>query len=320
MGEETVLLKKRGDLSKIGLIPKMFNQDRYDPKGQGEYEGEYRGTTLLGSRGNITPIFDRLTNRWAFEGSTLDLATIQNKLKLRDSKGDIIPITEDTLFNKVDPFWAHPDLWNIRDLDIVEGSTALSTDNPLQELMMRVYRGSNAVVQEGKKQSKFNLLDAEYSLISPKQEEQKQVKDIDRNLKASTLLMAMGEERQKAILAIMNPPTYNIIEIDPTRMKNTLYNECAMDTAPNKRYGGMSSQEKFIQLAELPDELLTNMSMIMKAVLLGHITPNHKTGYTFKGELLDSGHIKSDAQLTDFLLDRENSEVYFEIVELVKNS
>ena len=50
MGEETVLLKKRGDLSKIGLIPKMFNQDRYEPKGQGEYEGEYRGTTLLGSR------------------------------------------------------------------------------------------------------------------------------------------------------------------------------------------------------------------------------------------------------------------------------
>jgi hypothetical protein len=316
---DTVILKKNSDLSKIGVIPKLFKQDTYRPNETGEYEGEYRGNSLLGSKRNITPFWDSVKGQWSFEGTVQDLQRIQTALRLRDSKGELIPISNDSLTNRLDPFWAHQELYNVRDLDMVEGSAALSSDNPLQELMMRVYRGSDSVIQENKKQSKLVSGGADLKLESPTIMEEKKVKDIDKNLKASTLLLNMGEARQKAVLAIMNPATYNYNENDPTRLKNTLYHECAMDTKPNKRFGGMTSQEKFIQLAEMPDEKLSNMSMIMKAVLLGHITPNHKIGYSYKGELLNEGKIKNDQQLIDFLFELENGELYFEIAELVKD-
>jgi hypothetical protein len=316
---DTVILKKSSDLSKIGVIPKLFKQEQYRPNDQGEYEGEYRGNSLLGSKRNITPFWDKVKGQWSFEGTIQDLQRIQTALKLRNEKGELLTISSDSLTNKLDSFWAHSSLYNVRDLDMIEGSAALSDENPLQELMMRVYRGSDSVIQDNKKQSKLVSGDSDLRMESPKIMEEKKVKDIDKNLKASTLLLNMGEARQKAILAIMNPSTYNYNENDPTRLKNTLYHECAMDTKPNKRFGGMSSQDKFIQLGEMPDEKLSNMSMIMKAVILGHITPNHKIGYSYKGELLNEGKVKNDQQLIDFLFELENSELYFEIAELVKD-
>lgn len=316
---ETVILKKNSDLSKIGVIPKLYKQEQYRPNEEGELEGDYRGNSLLGSKRNITPFWDSIKGQWSFEGTIQDLRRIQNRLKLRDSKGQLIEISEDCLTNKLDPFWGHSSLYNTRDLDMIEGSSALSSENPLQELMMRVYRGSDTVIQDNKKQSKIVSGESDLKIESPKIIEEKKVKDIDKNLKASTLLLNMGEARQKAILTIMNPGTYNINENDPVRLKNTLYYECAMDTKPNKRFNGMSSQDKFIQLAEMPDEKLSNMAMIMKAVILGHITPNHKIGYSYKGELLNDGKIKNDQQLIDYLFELENSELYFEIAELVKD-
>jgi hypothetical protein len=313
-----VVLKKINRLENLRVQPTLYNQDTYNPEEQGVIEGQYKGNTLLGSKRNVTPSFDSLKQQWSFSGTLTDLMDIQKELKLRDPDGQLIKIEEDSLVNPYDKFWGHMSLYTNKVME--EGSTALNPKNALDRLMIMVHKGSSFVKNTSENQSAYVLADSNLELISPRAEIEKEAKSVDKLMKAITLLAAMGVEKMSAVAYLMELPGHEFGSKDPEKLKGLL-SAAATNLNENHKLGrGITFQDRFIELAESTNEELNMMQKVFEAKLRGAITPNVKTGYTFKGERLDDGNIRDDRALMRFYMSPKNYERYNELTNYLSDS
>lgn len=306
-----VVLKKINKLENLKVQPTLYNQDTYNPDEQGVIEGQYKGNTLLGSKRNVTPSYDSLKQRWSFSGTVADLQELQKELKLRDEAGNLIKIEEDSLTNPWDKFWGHKALYTTKIME--EGSTALNPTNAFDKLMIMVHRGSSFVKGASDVQSSYVLADSNLEIISPRHEIEKEAKSVDKLVKAMQLLGAQGAEKMSAIAYLMELPGHKYGDLDSERLKGILA-AAAVNLNEDRRAGrGITFQDRFIELSESTNEELNMMQKIMEAKMRGAITPNVKTGYTYKGERLDDGNVRNDRDLMRFYLNPRNYEKYNEL-------
>jgi hypothetical protein len=313
-----VVLKKINKLENLRVQPTLYNQDTYNPEEQGQIEGQYKGNTLLGSKRNVSPTYDSIKQQWAFSGTITDLMDIQKELKLRDPSGQLIKIEEDSLVNQHDSFWGHTSLYTRKIME--EGSTALNPTNPLDRLLIMVHKGSSFVKNATENQSSYVLADSNLELISPRAEIEKEAKSVDKLMESITLLAAMGVEKMSAIAYLMELPGHEFGSKDEAKLKGLL-SAAATNLSNNHKLGrGITYQDRFIELAKSTNEELNIMQKVFEAKLRGAITPNVKTGYTFKGERLDDGNVRDDRALMRFYLSAKNYEKYNELTNYLADS
>jgi hypothetical protein len=302
---EIVVLKKVNKLDRLKVSPNLYKINSDNIEDEGELDGVYKGNTFIGSKRNITPTWDRLKDQWAFDGTWEDLKNIQNKLRLRDEKGKFIEITEDTLRNKLDPFWANSLLWTTKIME--EGSTSLNSDSPLEDLLMRVHRGSSNIKKAGSEQSPYLIADASFELISPKQEDEVRSKAGKKEIDAVVSLSNMSADKMHAIAYLMQVPGYSPDERDSDVVRNTLLYGAAKNTENYYKYGtNVTYQDRFIELSKYTNEKLNILEKVQKGLDRGGIVVRPSSGYTFNGEKIDGGNIRTLKQLHDYYLSPKN--------------
>lgn len=308
--EEIVILKKVNKLEQLKVSPNLYRLNSNNMDEDGELEGSYKGNTFLGSKRNVTPTWDTLKDRWAFDGDIEELKRIQSKLKLRDEDGKLIEINEDTLSNRHDPFWGHKSLWNGKIMD--EGSTALNSKNPLDELLIRVHRG-NSFVKSGSEQSPYILAESNLEMLSPRAEIEVQNRTGKKQVKANVLLDKMGLEKMNSIAYLMQLPGYRPDEKDSEVLFNLLLNNAVNNLSKVYKYGtDITYQDRFIELAEMHNDKLNILSKVQTARDRGGIIAR-SNGYTFNGDLIDNGSVRTEKQLHDYYLNMKNVEARNEL-------
>jgi hypothetical protein len=316
MAGEIVILKKKNKLDRLKVSPNLYKLDTNKQFGyeeeEGELDGVYKGNTFLGAKRNVTPTWDDDNNKWAFDGEWEELKAIQARLKLRDERGMLFEINEDTLYNRYDPFWGHKSLWTGKIMD--EGSVALNSENPLDHLLIKVHRGLPKVHQIGSEQSPYMVSDSELEILSPKYEDEEMMKSGKKQVDAVVLFSKMSYDKQKAIAHLMQLPGYNNKEIDPQVIYGLVLHGAVNNTDKYFKYGSdITYQERFVQLANYTNEKLNILTKVQEAIDSGGIVLRQSTGYTFNGEKLADGTIRSLRQLHDFYLSPKNTPMVVEL-------
>lgn len=310
MAEEIVILKKINKLEQLKVSPNLYKLNSNNMDEDGELDGVYKGNTLLGSKRNVAPTWDTLKDQWAFDGDIEDLKRIQSRLKLRDEDGRLIEISEDSLSNRHDAFWGHKTLWNSRIMD--EGSTSLNSKNPLDELLIRVHRG-NSFVKSGSEQSPYVLAESSLELVSPRAEIEAQNRGGKKQVKANVLLDKMGLEKMNCIAYLMQLPGYRPDEKDSEILFNLLLNNAVNNLNKVFKYGAeVTYQDRFIELAEMHNDKLNILTKVQTARDRGGIVAR-SNGYTFNGDPIEGGSIRTEKQLHDYYLNMKNVEARNEL-------
>jgi hypothetical protein len=316
---EPIIIKKKSNLAQYRPDTTVFYQkDRdYDEQGEPIPGDKFNPTQgLIGAMQNITPQWDDEAGRWAFYGSVEDLQRIAKRLGLTDDKTkQIITVTEDDLYNRFSPFWGNPVLW--KSLFIEETSRYLEADKPINELFNRVLRGREDLEQPGRTdQSKLITDRASFELISPTIERDKKkqgTEEVTTAMKAYIDLIG-DEERLELAYLILDPSDYEENKDDAEAIKASIQTEFVNGDEYVSKYK-TSTRKFFIEVARLdPAELVTYATAI-RAKKAGVIRPSMNDGYTFKGEKLNNGDIKSDAELCKFLKDPNNSDIFLAVEE-----
>lgn len=310
MADEIVILKKVNRLEQLKVSPNLYRLNSNNMEDEGELDGIYKGNTFLGSKRNVTPTWDSLKGQWAFDGDITELRRIQSRLKLRDDEGKLIEISEDALMNRHDPFWGHRSLWSGKIMD--EGSTALNSKNPLDELLIRVHRG-NSFVKSGSEQSPYILAESNLELISPRAEIEHQNKSGKKQVRANVLLDKMSLEKMSAVAYLMQLPGYRRDEKDSEVLFNLLLNNAVNNLNKIYRYGAdVTFQDRFIELAEMHNDKLNILRKVQTGRDRGGIVAK-ANGYTFNGEKIEGGSIRTEKQLHDHYLNMKNVEARAEL-------
>lgn len=319
VNEEIVVIKKINRLDKIKVQPTLYNQKDYNPDEPGEVEGAYKGNTLLGSKRNVTPIYDTLKEQWAFEGTIQDLKRLQASLRFKDSNGQIIQVEEDVFTDMYHPFWSAKDLWTKKIME--DGSVALVMKNALDELLYRVQQGNSFTKKADENQSTYVIAESNFEIISPKRETKIAADKVSDQMEALRLLDKMSLDKMNAIAYLLDIPGYAEGEKDTDTLKALLYSSALTNVGPLNRYGSdVTYQSKFIELAKAKNDELNIMQKVQKAKMLGIISANGRTGYTFKGEKLDAGQIRNDRDLMRFYLNPKNYDFLLEVEQLIKDA
>lgn len=317
--EDIVILKKINRLDQIKVQPTLYRATSMDSDEVGELEGQFKGNTLLGSKRNVTPIWDSLKERWAFEGELQDLMRLQKVLKFRDENGKVIEIDDDIFVNQMHPFWGAKDLWTKKIME--DGSIPLVMSSALDELLFRVQQGNSFTKKNDSVQSSYILAESNMELISPKRETKMEADKVNDAMKALRLLDKMGIEKMNAVAFLLDLPGYATGDKDSETLKALLYSSAVSNTAAISRYGNeMTYQRKFIELAEAKNDELNIMQKVQKAKNYGLIASNTRTGYTFKGEKIDGGNIRNDKSLMVYFLNPKNYDLLSEVEMLVKDA
>lgn len=309
MANEVVILKKINKLDLLKIPPNLYKTDSMDK--DGEMDGIYKGNTFIGSKRNVTPQWDSLKDRWAFDGTVEDLQRIQDRLRFRDENNVLIVITEDTFRNMEDPFWASKPLWNTKIMD--EGSTSLNPKNPIEELLIRVHKGASYVKDSTENQSPYLLSESNLEIINPQAQAEGNIRGTKKLLHASKLLDSSNSDKKYAIAYIMQIPGFDTSQTDDDTLLNLLFINAVENTGKIYKYGtDITYQEKFIELAELKNEQLNIALSVSKAKLRGGIV-NKPGGFTFNGDKIDGGSIKNEKALMDYYLNVKNVDARLEL-------
>lgn len=309
MEKEIVVLKKINKLDQLKISPNLYSTTSMEK--DGELDGIYKGNTFIGSKRNVTPTWDSMRERWAFDGDIEDLKRIQSKLKLRDSDNKLITITDDTLLNTEDPFWANKTLYTSKIME--EGSTSLNSERPLEELLIRVHRGSSYVKDSTVMQSSYVLADSSLELINPKAQVDDSIKLAKKKISAAKLLDGANSAKKYSIAYIMQLPGFNSTQKDDDTLFNLLFMNAVENTGKIYKYGvDITYQDRFIELANLSNDKLKITSDVVRAKLRGGIV-NKPGGFTFNGDVIDGGSIRSEKALIDYYLNPKNVDARLEL-------
>lgn len=319
MAEDVVILKKINKLDQLKVQPNLYRTNTLNPDEVGELDGQYKGNTLLGSKRNVTPIWDTLKEKWAFEGTIQDLKRLQNILKFRGRDGKVIEIDEDVFHNMEHPFWASKDLWTKKIME--DGSVPLVMNNALDELLYRVQQGNSFTKKNDEVQSSYVLADSNMELISPKRTVKLEADKVNDAMEALRLLDGMSLDKMNAVAFLLDLPGYSTSDKDSESLKALLYSSAVSNTSPISRFGSdITYQKKFIELAKTKNDELNIMQKVQRAKLLGIISSNSRTGYTFKGEKIDGGNVRNDKQLMVYFLNPKNYDMLVEVEILLKDA
>lgn len=328
MNTSIVQIRKTGGLDKIvrdkngtGLRPMLYHSDTKNRDLDGTLEGDYRGKTILDTKHFISPMWNDLKKCWSFEGSDQDLARLVDKMKLRYPKGHIdegkvIKMTSpaaEMITNRQDEIFNHPSFYGKFYME--NGRISLDMANPVHEFLYRCYKGDTSVRDnEGDKPvSKYFAASAKYELVSPKNENMKAKRDADKEIEAIRLLAAMdgNEEKMRTVAAIMQLPLYSAsTDINGLFI---LLKDAAQNTSTSSKYQ-KTYQDRFIELAKLPDDELNVSGQVMLAKTKG-VLRKRKDHYLLNGERLDG--ITTDAQLMSYFRNPKNQEQYIKLVDLL---
>lgn len=316
---EPIIIKKKSNLAQYRPDTNIyFQKDRnYDEQGEVIPDDKFNPTqNLIGAMQNITPHWDDEAGKWAFYGTVEDLQRIAKRLGLTDTKTkQIITVDEDDLYNRYSPFWGHSTLW--KSLFIEDASRYLEADKPINELFNRVLRGREDLEQPGRTdQSKLITDRASFELISPTIEKDKKKQSADEVTKAMKLYIELisDEDRLNLVYLVLDPPDYEENKDDRGAIEADLQAQFVNGDEYVSKYK-TSTRKFFNEVATLDNAELVTYSTAIRAKKAGVIRPSMNDGYTFKGEKLDSGNIKSDAELCKFLLNPNNSDIFLAVEE-----
>lgn len=325
-----VQIRKKGGLNKIlktkqgGTInPVLYKSKSKNRNEEGTIEGDYRGRTILDTKHFISPIWDDLKKQWSFKGTDQDIARLIKGMKLRypsghKREGDLIEADNVAarLVNIKDEVFCHPDLYGRYYME--NGRVSLNLSDPAQEFLFRCYQG-NSVTDDKSTDgpvNKFIAAGTKYEIVSPRKENQKAKKDADKEIKAITLLAAMGnnEERMRAVARIMQLPQYNE-STDSAGLFVLLKDMAAQNDSQSAKYR-KTYQDRFIELSEMTDDELNVISNVIRGDRGGWLR-KRQGYYLFNGEKLDG--LDNQQQLIRFFQDPKNQDRYVELLDLLDN-
>jgi hypothetical protein len=318
---ESLIVKRVSDLSKLRTSKEIYWQKSKDYESEGEpMEGFSTDTqSIIGTKQNLTPHWDRLKDQWSFHGGLKALLPIAERLQLTDKEGKIILPTENSLRNRLDPFFAHKTLWMS---EFIEESTKVLTDaTALQEFYMRVMKGREDIVDHSRedKQSVFETSRGKLEISSPQDEQVKKAKVIDEEAEAWELFISLKQnfDKLKRLIAIADPPSFNESYNDQQALAALVRDEFVTNDTHVTRYG-TTARKYFIYLANLNNEDLEVYSKVMAASRMQIIRRNTSEGYTFQQEKLNEGLVRTDKQLVEFFKDDANISYYRRMEKLIE--
>jgi hypothetical protein len=320
---ETLIVRRKSDLSKLKTSDEIYYQDSKDYTKDGEAIDTFskNSQSVIGTMSNLTPHWDYTKNEWSFYGGFQSLLEIAKKLQLRGQNNELLLPTEYSLKNPNDPFFAHKSLWQSTFME--EGSKYLTEETPLEEFYMRVLKGREDIEQpdrEPGEQSAFLTSGSKLEILSPRAELKVQSNKIDEEVEAILLYDSLRKnfDKMKRIVSIADPPSYDESYNDPVAMAALLKHELVDNTQYVTKYG-MEARKYFMHLCNLPNEDLEVYSKVLRAAQDGIIRRNSKSGYTMKGELLAEGSIRDDKKLVEFFQKDENISYYSKLEDLIAN-
>lgn len=325
-----VQIRKKGGLDKIvkekntnSTVHPMLYRSK-DKTKEGTLEGDYKGKTLLDTKHFISPMWDDLKKRWAFDGSAPDLSRLIDKMKLRYPKkhpksGQMVKasdIDSNRLTNIQDDVFNHPDLYGKYFME--NGRISLNLSDPRQEFLYLCYRGSSSVEDRGSDKviSKYVQAGSKYELVSPRKEAQAKKRDADKDVTAIKLLAAMDqdEDRMRAVATIMDLPQY-APTTDAAGLFVLLKDMAAENRSFSSKYN-KTYQDRFIELASLSDDDLNVSSQVILGKNKG-ILRKRPGFYLFNGEKVDG--IDNDLHLINYFRNPKNQEDYLKLVHLLED-
>lgn len=320
--EDTLYLKRESKLSKFKTSEDIFYQEKQDFESEGErFDTFNKNQGLIGVLTNLTPHWDYNTNQWSFEGNFSDLQRICDKLRLSDPKtGMMVQVNENSIYNRLDPFFNHKDLWTSTFME--DHSKVLSkSSSPLEEFYMRVLTAREDIRQPGSEQaqSAFETDKTNLVLTSPIHEVREKKVVADELKESWKLFIALEKnfDKLKRIVAIMDPPGFNDSYNDQTALQTLVTTSIIENDETDNRYG-MSPRKYFIKLCKLDNAELDIYSIVFAAKRYGIIRVR-KSGATLNGELIGDGQIKTDKELINFYLQDKNAKAYLGLVDLVED-
>lgn len=319
---EVAFLKKINKLQKFTLggrmsQPKLFGQERYNPNSNemDDIQLKWEGNSILGAKRNLCPQWNKLDNRWAFQGTYQQLCVIAKKLKLRDRDQNIIIPDEDCFTNKEDKFFSHLTLSGT--VFMVDGSISLTRDNPIEEFYMRSYLDNPEVQNSTKNQSKAMISGAELEIWSPKAETAKKRVSIDKIDEAIVALKGMSIDRQRYMANILRPTGYDPLSEDTNLLYIELRDGAALNTQKSSKFRNKTWQDMFLELEKDSDEELFVKSRIILGRYKGAFTK--KGGiFTFMGKPLDE--VRDELDLIEYFRNPDNSNQYIELDNFLGDS
>ena len=320
--EDTLFLKRESKLSKFKTSEDVYYQEKQDFDSEGSaYDTFNKNQGLIGVLTNLTPHWDKDKNEWSFEGNFADLTSICNRLRLSDDKTGLpVKVSEDSIHNRLDPFFNHKYLWTTTFME--DNSKVLSkSEGPLIEFYMRVLKAREDIKQPGSEelQSSFETDKTNFVLTSPIQEirEKKVVADELKESWKLFLALEKNFDKLKRIVAIMDPPGFNDSYNDQTALQTLVTTSIIENDEMDNRYG-MSPRKYFVKLCKLDNAELDIYSIVFAAKRYGIIRVK-RTGATLNGEQIGDGLIKSDKDLINFYLQDRNAKAYLDLVALVED-
>lgn len=318
---EPIILKRKSNLSQFRVDSTVYQQKEMDYEKDGEpiLDEKFNPTmSLLGSMQNLTPHYDSDKSRWSFYGTFEDLQRIAKQLSLEDpNTKQVIVVNESTLNNRYDPFWAHPTLW--KSIFVEENARYLEPNSPLNELYIRILRGREDIQQPDRTdQSTFDTDRSNLELISPNMDKKKKVVNASKKKQAMKYFLDLTEnhEKMRMIAEILNP-----VDLDSAKDNESLEALIQEEFVNNDEFVtkyGTTALDQFIKVCEYTNPELSIYHLGIQAIRLGIIRVSVADGYSFRGERIDNGSIKSDNDLYKFLQNTNNSSFFLQVEKAVE--
>lgn len=318
---EPIILKRKSNLSQFRVDSTVYQQKEMDYEKDGEpiLDEKFNPTmSLLGSMQNLTPHYDSDKSRWSFYGTIEDLKRIATKLSLEDpTTKKIITVDESTLHNRFDPFWGHPTLW--RSVFVEENARYLEPSSPLNELYIRILRGREDIQQPDRKdQSTFDTDRSNLELISPNMDKKKKSANAAIKKKAMQIFLSLVEDPDKLriVAEILNP-----VDLDSAKDNESLEALVQEEFVNNEEFVGKygtTALEQFIKVSEYDNQDLSVYHLGVQAIRLGIVRVSMSDGYSFRGERIHNGSIKSDTDLFKYLKEPNNAPLFLQIEKAVE--
>lgn len=314
-GLKTVQYKSRPARYEADLEAHARKDQNYD----GNFLEDFDSNVIPGAVTGLAPFWNDLKDTYWVEDIRILHDIVKNgPVRIRypnnhpDSPGQIIKAEDIDPRNFWDYFFQSPDLMNKR-MESGKYTFELQKD-PIDAILYYCYKNDPRVlVRDGSEISKYVAGRAQYELIIPKQEMMEDRSVLKKEIGALSHLGNMSYEKQKHIARIMNLRLNDFENPDP----DTLYVELGK-TAKRKEKSsrwGVSWQEKFISLAEMPNEDLMLHLDIVKAIDMRIIT-RERNDYLLNSERLDG--VKDENELFRFFKDEDNSGAYKDLIFLIE--
>lgn len=289
----------------------------------GELLEEFDGNVIPGAITGLAPYWNELKDTyWVQEptmGNTPILDELVSRLRFRFPKnyidktkaGQIIRPQDVDTRNYSDPFFQN-EATAFREME--GGTYIFDLQDPLDILLFFIYKHDPRVlVRDGRQLSKYVVGKAEYELILPEKKVVDDKAQVVKEMELLGLLSNMSFDKRKIvgrILRLSRIGDYN--NPDP----DVLLVELSKATKDDKRVQRWetSTQQKFSELAKMPNEDLMLHLDIEKAISLRIITSNRNT-YYLNSEKLEGVDKYND--LFKFFRAEGNGEKYKDLAFLI---